>query len=56
MDVTRELLSHLEALGLGGSTLHATELGTLFVRPLVAAFDVHMACRSDDRPVFSKTI
>ncbi len=39
-----------------GSTVGATELGMLFVRRLASVFDVHTARRSDERPVFSKTI
>jgi len=39
-----------------GRTVHATELGMLFVRRLARVFDVHTARRDDDRPVFSRTV
>ncbi len=39
-----------------GSTVRASELGRLFIRRLARVFDVHTARRSDDKPVFSKTI
>lgn len=39
-----------------GWTIRATELGMLFVRRLAVVFDAHTARRSDDRPVFSKSI
>ncbi len=39
-----------------GSTVRATELGRLFIRRLARIFDVHTAHRSDESPVFSKTI
>ena len=38
------------------STVRTTELGRLFVRRLASVFDVHTARRSDNSPVFSKTI
>lgn len=39
-----------------GTVLRATELGTLFVRRLAVLFDVHTARRSNDGPMFSKTV
>ena len=39
-----------------GTTVRATELGTLFLRRLAAAFDAYTDRRTGDKPMFSKTV
>lgn len=39
-----------------GRSVHATELGMLFVRRLARVFDPHTERRDDDRPAFSGTV